>query len=98
VVQKLFDGTDTHFRWTKSGWYEFDHTAARKAALKARNQHARQLSEQGYVVTKFSLGRQLVSRGGIGSDRPHIELEVSCYGLNAYKEPSAQNWGEKKSV
>ena len=89
--QEIFNPLDYGFRWTdpepgeEFGWYEYDGKPAEKAALRARNARARELERKGYRVRKFSLGRQLCSRGGIGTGHPHIELFVPCYGLNADK-------------
>jgi len=80
-MQELFNPIETGFRWTET-WYEYDGKEAEKAALKARNDRAKELKAKGYKVSKFSLGKQLISRGGIGSGRPHIELVVPVYGLN----------------
>jgi hypothetical protein len=78
--QQLFLPLDYGFRWTED-WYEYDGKPAEQAALKARNAEFKRLKAEGHAVRKFSLGKQLVSRGGIGSGRPHIELVVPCYGL-----------------
>lgn len=86
MAQELFSGVETFFRWTTeadgSTWYQFDEDAARKHALRERNRRARELERAGYTVRKFSLGKQLRSKGGIGSGKPHIEFLSTCYGLN----------------
>lgn len=82
MTQRIFSGADYGFRWTDDGWYEYDGKAAEKLALKARNDLARQLKAQGHKPRKFSLGRQLMSRGGIGSGRPHVEIWTKAYGVN----------------
>jgi hypothetical protein len=86
MPQKTFSPLDNGFRWTglDSGdlskiWYEYDGKPAEKAALQARNAFAKKLEKEGFRVRKISLGKQLVSRGGIGSGRPHIELVVPVY-------------------
>jgi hypothetical protein len=83
-MQKIFSPLDYGFTWT-DGWYTFDYKAAHAAALKARNAEAKRLRAAGKQVVTFALPDQLMSRGGIGSGYPHIELHVNCYGLNAYE-------------
>jgi hypothetical protein len=85
-MQKTFSPLDYGFRWTGldskdiSGiWYEYDGKQAEKAAMQARNEFAKEMKRQGYTVRKSSLGKQLVSRGGIGSGKPHIELVIPVY-------------------
>lgn len=85
-MQKTFSPLDYGFRWTdiesndlSKIWYEYDGKTAEKAALQARNEFAKKMQKEGYRVRKSSLGKQLVSRGGIGSGRPHIELVVPVY-------------------
>lgn len=78
MPQTTFSPLDYGFRWTDD-WYEYDGKAAEKAALRARNALAKELVSQGRTVRKGSLGKQLVSRGGIGSGHPHIELVVPVY-------------------
>ena len=82
-MQQTFNPIDYGFEWTEDGWYSFDENA-RKEALRARNKEAKRLREQGYNVRCFTLSNQLMSKGGIGSGRPHIQLVVSVYGLNAH--------------
>ncbi len=83
-MQMMFNPIDYGFAWTDDNWYTFDRKAAQKAALKARNAEAKRLEAQGKRVSKFTLPSQLISRGGIGSGKPHIEEVVNVYGLNAY--------------
>ena len=84
---QTFNPIDYGFRWTPAtdqdpmGWYEYDGKPAERAALKARNAEAKRLEKLGHTVKKSSLGKQLISRGGIGSGRPHIELVVPVYAL-----------------
>ncbi len=86
-MQKTFDAIDTHFRWTKDDgngvWYEWDFKEAAKAAKKARDKEMKDLRDQGIKVTPFSLGIQNMSRGGIGSGKPHIEFQARVYGFTA---------------
>ncbi len=81
ISSEHFSPLDYGFSWTDDGWYNFDGKLAAKAALKARNTRAKDLAAKGHTVRKGSLGKQLVSRGGIGSGRPHIELVVPVYSL-----------------
>ena len=82
MAQVLFSGTDFGFRWTSDDWYEYDGSSADKKALQARNKMVKELKSKCITARKFSLGDQLVSFGGIGSGKPHIELVTKCYGLN----------------
>ena len=79
-TQLTFSPTKYGFRWV-GDWYEYDGKPAEKAALKARNDEAKRLKAEGRTVRKFSLGKQLVSLGGMGTAHPHIELVVPVYGL-----------------
>lgn len=83
--QKLYSIRDD-FRWVAdsndSWWYEIDIKKAESNALRARNREAKRLKDLGHEVTIFSLGRQLLSFGGIGTGMPHIELVGKTYGLN----------------
>lgn len=81
--QELFDETAEHFGW-EGDWYRWDPKAAQKSALKARNARAKELERAGYKVSKFSLGNQLLRRGGIGSGHPDIEIVVKCYVINIF--------------
>ncbi len=80
-MQKSFLPIDYKFEWTED-WYKWDAEAGRTAALKARNAEAKRLKDKGHTVRKFSLRDQLISRGGIGSGKPHIELHMTCFLLN----------------
>ena len=62
-------------------WYDFDSKAAHAAARKARNDEAKRLRKLGHKVLCHTNGKQLMSRGGIGSGKPHIEVIVSVYRL-----------------
>ncbi len=85
-MQKSFLPIDYGFEWT-DGWYEWDADAGRSAALKARNAEAKRLKDLGHTVRKFLLKDQLISRGGIGSGKPHIELYMTCFLINvSFKE------------
>lgn len=86
TFQKYYNPADFEFEWTKNNYYSWDRKAAHKAALRARNDEMRRLQHEGYDVTAFILRDQIVSKGGIGTGRPHIKLSVTCYGLSANKE------------
>ena len=79
--QRSFNPIDYGFRWT-ADWYEFDSAAAHKAAMQARNKEASALVKAGRKVKKWSQSGNLMSRGGIGSGKPHIEVVVTVYGFN----------------
>lgn len=80
--QMIYNPVDTqHFRWT-ADWYNFDHKAADVEAKRLRDNFGNLAKSLGKKVKKFTLRNQLISRGGIGSGRPHIELVVNVYGLN----------------
>jgi hypothetical protein len=84
-MQHMFNPTDYGWTWTDNGgWYNWDGEAGHKAALQARNAKMKELKAQGYKVKGFSLRDQLISRGGIGSGRAHIETVVTVYGVNVF--------------
>jgi len=70
------------FEWTdpepgeQFGWYEFDHPTAYAAAVRARDERAKELKAEGFTVRRKTRRRNLMSMGGIGTNRPHIELLV----------------------
>ena len=82
--------TQEHFtpqiEWTKDGWYKMADDAE-KQAMQRRNTRAKELKAQGLEVSKGSRRNQLLSFGGIGSGKPHIEVICTCYYLN-YRQPS----------
>lgn len=82
--QQIFNPANFGFRFTDDGWYEFDSAAAHKAAKAARDEFAKEQKAAGRAIRKFTLPHQLISRGGIGSGKPHIELVVTCYGCNSF--------------
>jgi len=82
-MQMIFNPADFNFTW-EGGWYAWDHDAAHKAARKHRDVAAKEAQGRGQKVSKFRLPNQLITRGGIGSGRPHIDLMVTCYGFNAW--------------
>lgn len=82
MQQQIFNPANFNFTWTDN-WYEWDRDEAHKAARRARDEAAKAAKAQGKTVTKFTLSHQLITRGGIGSGKPQIEMVVTCYGLNA---------------
>lgn len=83
-MQRIFNPIHFGFEFTADGWYTFDRKTAQSAALKARNDFVKQAKAQGQRVSTFSLPNQLITRGGIGSGNPQIEVVVTCYGVNVY--------------
>lgn len=83
-IQEIFDPVDFAFFWTDD-WYTFDYHTGARAAQIARQKRAKELRKAGYDVRCDRLPGQLISRGGIGSGHPHIELVVTCYMLNAFR-------------
>ncbi len=81
--QYIFSPINYGFQWT-NGWYTFNREAAQKEALKARNLFAKEEKKRGRKVVNFSLPGQLITRGGIGSGHPQIEVVVNVYGCNVY--------------
>jgi hypothetical protein len=81
-MQMSFNPIDYGFEWTADGWYKWDSKAAHAAALRERNAEAKRYAAQGRTIRKWSNRNQLISRGGIGSGRPHIEEVVTVYGFN----------------
>lgn len=83
MAQQTFNPSNYNFNWTDN-WYEWDRKIAHKEALKARNLCVKLHKASGLTVTTFSLPNQLITRGGIGSGNPQIEMYVTVYGLNVY--------------
>lgn len=86
MQQQFFNPVDFGFEWTacegfELGWFKFPYEEAIKAARAARDAVAKELKAEGHTVRKVSLGRQLVTRGGLGSGHPEITLEVPVYGI-----------------
>lgn len=79
-MQEKFNPIDFGFVWTKD-WYEFDHTAAHKAAKVARTARVKELRAQGIRPRQYAHRDQLITRGGIGSGHPQIENIVTVYRL-----------------
>ena len=86
--QQSYLGISYGFEWTQDAqgeWYAWDYEAGNKAAQEARDAEAKKLKAAGWTVKKSSDRNQLISRGGIGSGKPHIELHCNAYILTAWK-------------
>ena len=77
-MQQHFNPVDYGFQWTDD-WYEWDRDAGHAAARAARAARAKELKARGIRPRLTSIPNQLVSRGGIGSGRPHVEFVATCY-------------------
>lgn len=86
MAQQTFNPINYGFRWTDDGtefgWYEFDQEAAIKTARKERDALAKELKAEGRTVRKFSMGKQRITRGGIGSGHPEVDFIVPVFGVN----------------
>ena len=80
--QRTFNPVDYRFNWTADGWYTFDQSEAIKDARRERDQLAKELKSEGRTVKKGSLGKQRITRGGIGSGNPEIDFIVPVYVVN----------------
>lgn len=78
--QKSFNPVDHTFEWV-DGWYKWDYKEAHKQARKARREAVKDLRSQGHNVRVFTLKDQRITRGGVGSGQPHIDLVVNVYYL-----------------
>lgn len=85
-MQEIFNAISFGFEWVLqpdgSYWYNFDANEAAKKAKAARDKRAKELADRGMKIKKFSSGRNLMSRGGIGTPYPHIEVLATSYGFN----------------
>jgi len=76
-----FNPANYNFSWTSDNWYDWDDKAAHKAAMQDRNAEAKRLKLAGQTVRKGSRSGNLITRGGIGSGHPQIEMIVTVYTL-----------------
>lgn len=83
-TSRTYVTTNYHFNWT-SDWYAWDASAAKKSAMAERAADAKQLRAEGYTVRMHSQ-KALMSKGGIGSGHPHIELWATAFYLVATKD------------
>ncbi len=81
--QEIFNPINFGFHWhDDENWYSWDRKEGHRLAMKARNARLKELRASGQSARAFSISNQLISRGGIGSNHPHIEQVVSVYGIN----------------
>jgi len=83
-TSRSFNTIDYRFTWT-SDWYKWEGAEAKKDAMRARNAEAKRLRAEGWTV-KVGSNAALMSRGGIGSGHPHIELWSTVYTISATKD------------
>jgi hypothetical protein len=76
--EESFIPVDYCWAWTED-WYDWDSKKAHSEAMKARNARAKELEASGHRVKKYSSPKALMSRGGIGSGHPHIEVFCTVY-------------------
>ena len=69
------------FEWT-ADWYVWNAVSGHLEARRARDDAARRLRRVGHRVRSFRLANQVISRGGAGSGRPHVDFVVTVYGLS----------------
>ncbi len=86
-VQKTFNPVDYTFSWTDD-WYYFNDGEGHYQALHARNREAQKYKKLGWDVHKFTLRNQVITRGGIGTGHPQIELVCNVYGFDATPPPT----------
>lgn len=67
---------------TQKSFYDMENP---KEALRKRNVFAKEMKAQGFNIVKSSLGNQLLSFGGIGTNQPHIERWVKVYMVTYFK-------------
>lgn len=84
MTQIFINPIDYGFEWTDDGWYSFDRKSSTSKALKARNATAKQLTAQGKNVRCWSMPNQLITRGGIGSGKPQIQVIVNVFCINVW--------------
>lgn len=82
MAQQIFNPIKYGFEWTTDGWYKFDVQAAEKKALGERNAEIKRLKAAGRKPKAFTLSKQQMTHGGIGSGHPEISVVVSVYGIN----------------
>lgn len=84
MAQESYNPIDTdYFRWTDDGWYTFDRPAAHKQAKHVRDCRVRSLRAVGKTVRVWTLRNQRITRGGIGTGHPEIDLVVNVYMLES---------------
>ena len=81
MAQQMFNPCDFHFEWT-SDWYDWDLFEGHREARRVRDIVARRLRREGHKVRSFRLPNQVITRGGVGTNRSQIEFVVTVYGLS----------------
>jgi len=76
MTDVAFDPIKYGFSWTDD-WYDYD-AGAEKTARRARDDFAKEQRRAGKTV-KCSTNRSLRTMGGIGTNRPQIELVVPIF-------------------
>jgi hypothetical protein len=72
--------TDYDFEWIEGGnWYKWDYKRGHLLAKQARDARAKELTRAGYKVKKSTSRNNLISKGGAGSGRAHLEFVVTAY-------------------
>ncbi len=64
---------------TKDWW---DVVETEMECRQRRDAYVKKVKAEGHKATKFSLGMQLMSYGGIGTGRSHCQIWVKSYGAN----------------
>ena len=72
----VFNPLKHGFSWSDD-WYDYDRSAE-KDSRRDRDRFAKEQRKLGKIV-KVSTTRSLMSMGGIGTNRPHIELFVPIF-------------------
>jgi hypothetical protein len=81
MAQQIHSPVDYGFKWT-ADWYDWDAAHGHREAKRYQDAHATILRRAGNQVRKFTLRNQVVSRGGVGSNHPHVTFTVTAYGIN----------------
>jgi len=79
MKQVSYSGAEFGFKWTDDRW---DQEVGERAARKERDMDARRLRSDGWTVRCSSLA-SLITRGGIGTGHPEIQLWTKTYVLIA---------------
>lgn len=83
--QHIFNPADYCFEWTDPkpsetfGWYKWDYEQAHKQAKAARDTLAKELRKTCKHVKCSSNSHSLITRGGIGTGKPQIEILQTSY-------------------
>lgn len=84
---RSFNPADFEFSWTRDGWYEWDGEKAHAEAKRERDAVAREARKQGRKVKCWSNRGQQITRGGIGSGHPEIDMLVTVYHVEVGPAP-----------